>query len=994
MNLVFRTLLKACVLIAAVASFEAQALVFTEEEKQFMRDHPAIVVGGETDWPPFDFVANGQYTGLAKDYLDIIEDKIGLKLDIVTGYAWDELLGLMRNKQIDVLPMLYWSEERTDYIAYTDSYLTIRQYVFGREGAKPISSLDDLSRLVVAIPKGYAQIELLTQRYKGIQIFETKGPLAAIDAVITGQADVLIESTALVAHLTKENNLHGLQAMLATDFGVNEIYMGARADWPILRDIFQKAINDIDRTKRQVISQKWLQFGEQSVQPPSGDFTPLELDYLDEKGSVKACVDPDWMPLEKLENGLYTGLGSDYLKLFQARLGVPIQVVPTETWAQSKEFAKARVCDLLVLSSDTASRREFMDVTKPYVELPLVVATRNDVLFLSDISQLTGKPIGIISSYALRENLETTYPEFTFVGVETRDEGLEKVIDGELYGYVDTVSAIGYAIQKKYWGELKITGKFDINWELSVATRKDQPLLGEIFEKLILGITEADKVQIFNRWIPSDYEKRVDYKLIWQILIGALVVVGLLAYRHIKLMQYKNTIEAQNTKLDKLNSKLLHKQHEIAHMAYHDGLTGLPNKAHLMDIAEHAIKVSERHKRKLALIFIDLDRFKTINDTLGHAVGDQLLQSIAAALESHIRSCDTLSRIGGDEFVLLVEDIAEPGDTTVIANNVMEIIAKPVEVGEYKLNTTASIGIALYPNDGHDVDTLMKNADSAMYAAKDAGKNCIHFYTPDLSNHLSRRVFLENEIPKALERGDFTLVFQPKIDLSDMSISGAETLIRWHHPGEGFISPAEFIPIAEDSGLIIDIGEWVFRQACRQLKQWLAQGLDIKVLAINVASAQLRLPNVVSIFAHAAHEYDIDPRRIEIEITEHSFLENTSKVISTLRALREAGFRIAIDDFGTGYSSMGYLKAMPLSVIKIDQSFVADIPDDENGMQISSAIIALSHSLGFEVVAEGVETKEQEAFLRKQGCDFVQGYLYGKPHSAELFEEFVKSHKF
>lgn len=982
-----RTLLGLSLLLFGL---NAWALNLSPEEQAFIQNHPTVIVGGETDWPPFDYVEDGKYTGAAKDYLDELSRITGLKFDVVTGYTWNELLSKIQTKEIDLLPMLYWSEERTNFVHYTRSYLTIRQYVFQPKGASPVSSMDDLAKLRLAVPKGYAQVEILSKRYPEMQIIELPSPLDAMDAVITGKADVMIENTALVSHLARENNIHGLVASMPTDFGINELYMGARADKPLLRDILQKGLDAMSLANKHKIASKWLQIEKQKMQLEVS-FSHQEINYLHDKQSIKTCVDPDWTPLEKLEQGKYTGAGADYLALFSEKLGIPIEVVPTKTWAQSKRYAKARKCDMFMMSSDSASRQTYMDVSTPYVELPLVIATRNDVLFLTDVRQAQGKRIGIVDSYALWEQLESAYPDLTFVGVPSREEGLQQVVHGELFGFVDTVSAIGHAIDQDFFGELKVAGKFDINWELGVATRNDEPLLGSIFEKVIASVPNAERERILQQWISMDSQHRPDYTLIIQIVAVALLLLGFLLYRNLKLVQYQSAITLKNQELDDLNQQLLNKQDQISYMAYHDALTGLPNKTYLSDRAEHALRIAKRHDQQVALLFIDLDRFKTVNDTLGHSVGDELLKAVAKVLLTGVRDTDTLARIGGDEFVLLIENVDTLNDVVVIANNLIHMLEGVFEIGEYRLNTTASIGIAIFPNDGKSVVSLMKNADSAMYAAKDAGKNRYQFYTSDLSSHITRRVFLEDEIRKAIEHDQFTLVYQPKLDLQTLEVIGAETLIRWNHPDQGFISPAEFIPVAEDSGLIVEIGEWVFEQACRQMADWVSRGTYLKNLAINVASAQLAHAEVASVFNHFVKEHGLDASNFEIEITEHSFVENTQQNIETMHNLRKLGFRIAVDDFGTGYSSMGYLKAMPLSVIKIDKSFVDAIPEDENNMQISSAIIALSHSLGFEVVAEGIETKAQEAFLREQGCDYAQGYLYGKPMVAAEFEQFLKS---
>ncbi|MCW8908512.1 MAG: EAL domain-containing protein [Sedimenticola sp.] len=956
---------------------------FTPEEQRFIRQHPVIVVGGEEDWPPFDFVQDGEYTGVARDYLELLEESTGLQFQVETGHTWDQLLKGLEERRFDLLPMLYWSEQRTRYIHFTRPYLYARHYVFVRRGEASITSMRDLEEKRVAIPRGYAQIEMLRRDYPKIPILEVESPLAAIDAVLTRRADALIETTALVSHLVRENKLQGIVPALATDLPVNRLYMGARKDWPLLRDILQKGLDTISDAEREQIADRWISMEVMESEPgPVAGPLPLvdeERRYLRQKGQLMACVDPAWAPLEKLENGIYSGLGADYLKLFSERIGIPIDVLPTDSWAESVAEARARRCDLFLLSVNSPSRATFMDTTRPYVKLPLVLATRPEVLFISELDEIGKRRIGIIEGYALADLVLEKYPDLELVPVPSNRVGMQRVADGELFGLLDTLPSIAFAIQNRYIGELKIGGRFGIDWELGVATRNDEPILGRLFERVVQSVDANTREEILNRWTAVNYTQRFDYTLLWQVVGLFSVVLLLFVYRNRQLVRHRLEIQEKNNQLAEINQRLSEQKNRIEYLAEHDVLTGLPNRQSLLQRLDHGLSLARRREQKLALMFIDLDRFKNINDTLGHDVGDEVLKCLAEKMKGVLRDSDTLVRVGGDEFILLMEAISGDDEPGVVAEKIQRVVNQPIQVREYSLDTTASIGIAVYPDDGEDANTLIKNADSAMYSAKDAGKDNYQYYTHSLSEQIHRRLFIERELRHAIERKQLTLVFQPQIALESEAIVGAEALLRWQHPELGSVSPDEFIPIAEDSGLIVSIGEWVFLNACRAFLECRESGCDLQNISINVSSVQFSQSDIASSFSNIIRQLGIPASCIDIEITERYIMEHTEQNSDVLETLRRIGFRISVDDFGTGYSSMSYLKLLPLDTIKIDKAFVDDIPHDINDVQITRAILALSHSLGYSVVAEGIEREEQLRFLRRAGCTFGQGYLFSRP---------------
>lgn len=431
----------------------------------------------------------------------------------------------------------------------------------------------------------------------------------------------------------------------------------------------------------------------------------------------------------------------------------------------------------------------------------------------------------------------------------------------------------------------------------------------------------------------------------------------------------------------------------IQYLAHHDPLTGLINRYNLESRLEQVLLSAHRDKLHVAIMFIDMDRFKVINDTLGHHVGDQLLIEISRRLIEGVRESDIVARLGGDEFVVVLTGMAADLDSALIAEKLLNKLGGPYSVEGNVLHTTPSIGIAVFPVDGEDGTTLMKHADTAMYHAKALGRNNLQFFTEEMNVAASERMELEKELREALDEGLLTLHYQPQIHAKSMQVSGVEALIRWQHPIHGDIAPLKFIPIAEESGLMETLGNWVIEEACRQLRIWRSEGIDSLRVAVNLSSHQLRSEKFAENVAEKLKRHGLSGRDIEFELTESAAMENPEQAIAQLQRLRELGLQLAIDDFGTGYSSLGYLKRLPIQVLKLDRVFVQDIEHDQSDADISAATIALAHNLGLRVVAEGVETEAQRDFLLKHDCDHFQGYLYSKPLPADEAKDFIRLHR-
>ena len=429
--------------------------------------------------------------------------------------------------------------------------------------------------------------------------------------------------------------------------------------------------------------------------------------------------------------------------------------------------------------------------------------------------------------------------------------------------------------------------------------------------------------------------------------------------------------------------KRIESEGRLAFLAQFDALTGLPNRTLLADRFSQMIVQARRRGAQLGALFVDLDEFKLVNDSLGHGAGDELLKEVARRLQATVRTGDTVARIVGDEFAIVLADLARPEDAALVAQKLIEAVVAPLELRGHEVFVTASIGIALFPTDGNDAEALLAAADAAMYRAKQAGRNSFQFYTPEINQRTKERAVLSRELRRALEREEFRLVYQPKFDLKTERPSGAEALLRWQHPTRGIVSPAEFIPILEDSGLIVQVGERVLRQACADIRAWQAQGARALPIAVNLSARQFRQLDLATRIRSIVDSAGVAPELVELEITESQLMQDPDHAIRAMRSLAAAGIRITIDDFGTGYSSLSYLTRFPLSALKIDGSFVAGILRQGGDATIVRTIIEMAHTLGLAVVAEGVENESQKHFLRGLGCEQAQGYLFSRPVDAD-----------
>ena len=482
----------------------------------------------------------------------------------------------------------------------------------------------------------------------------------------------------------------------------------------------------------------------------------------------------------------------------------------------------------------------------------------------------------------------------------------------------------------------------------------------------------------------------------WLAITIAVIALAVLTITTILLI-YDSHLDSKtrkhNQQLEKANEKLEEVNAQLQHVATHDALTGLPNRLLLADRLNQAIAQAQRHQDRFAVFLVDLDRFKAINDSLGHLAGDAMLKEVARRLAAALRKADTLARMGGDEFVLILNEITHSEDLEIIAAKVLAHIARPMKLSDLELHASASIGISIYPSDGGNAETLLQHADAAMYQAKKSGRNVYRLFTPEMNAFARERLELENGLRRALVQHEFILHYQPKVDVRTGSIDSAEALIRWQHPTYGLMAPTDFIPLAEETGLIIPIGEWVLNEACRQAQSWRASGLRPLRVAVNLSAQQFRQKKLVDVVGASLRAASLEPRYLELELTESTVMHDAEQSIQILRELSTLGVRISVDDFGTGYSSLSYLRRLPLDKLKIDRTFIRELATSRDDAAIVRAIVSLAHNLRIKVIAEGVETPDQLAYLREAGCDQYQGYHYSAPIPNDAFVAMMRDHQ-
>lgn len=683
------------------------------------------------------------------------------------------------------------------------------------------------------------------------------------------------------------------------------------------------------------------------------------------------------------KNGEWTGITIDILKNIAEQNGWQLKFVPG-TFAEHLQNLKNHNIDLLSAIAYSAKRAEIYSYTRnPTISNWGLIYARTDSK-IGSLLDLDNKKVAVmrnnIHDKVFRKLADNFGIKPKLVELDNFSDVMRSIHEGSADAGVAN-RLFGALNAEKY--NLVETGIIfnPINIHYAAPTNKHSAILDII--DLHLNAFKADKHSIYyssiQRWMGLSAGKQLPTWLPWLAagLLGTVILMfglTLLLRRQVAKRTRELQIEVDERR---------RAQERLDRLAYFDSLTGLPNRVSFNESVKTSIATAQRRNSKVAILFIDVDQFKTINDSLGHDAGDQLIIHVAKRLQTCLREEDMINRFGGDEFVAILQDIQNLAGINHVVNRMLKCLATPINIGVTEIFTSVSIGIALFPDDDMTPDGLLKDADAAMYHAKAQGGNNYQFYNVEFTNRVRDRLDLETRLRHALERDQFLLHYQPIFNLDTQMPVGVEALIRWHDPEHGLIPPDDFIPFAEETGLIVSIGDWVINTACAQLKAWETQGLGQLRLAVNVSSRQFDHHSLLHSVKSVLSKTGLAPHQLELEITERMFLNITNQVRDALNQLKAEGISLSIDDFGTGYSSLSYLKQLPIDTLKIDRSFVSNIPADKDNSQIASTIITMAHGLGLKVVAEGIETRDQLDILNSWGCRCGQGYYLSRPQTAD-----------
>lgn len=716
----------------ASAENELPAIQWSAEELAFLKSNPTIVVGGEMDWPPMDYVESGEYKGVAKDYLDELSQLTGLNFEVLTGYTWSRLFDMLSHQEIDMVPMMYWSEQRGRDFNLTNPYLTVRHYAFTRNGVKKFRSLDDLAGAVVAIPLGYASIDYLRKHHPEINILEVNTVIEAIDAVLTGRADVVIENTASVAYYTNQQSILGLVPAFPISFEMNNVQMAVRKDMPVLRGILQKGLDQISVAKATEIMSRWTggEVAAQTFLTEQVSLSASEVQYAQNKATLTACVNTSLAPYENYRKGVHQGVAGDYLAIISKTIAKPASYIAVDSWQSAAQHIEQGRCDLATLAPVHQAATLGLRLTDAYITEQVAIATGTMEAFYLSMSDLPDdQSIGVLADYIDIGALRIKYPYLNFESVESIELGLDKVSSSEWFGFLAHTPLLRVAIQRNFEGSLKISGNFEEEAAaLGMAVTSSEPILANIVAKVLDNISSSQRQNIYRKWVAVAIHRHADYAFLKRLAVPFAILFFFISFAFWQQQKYRRQIERKNGQLEDIN-QLLEQQTEAAlHMAYHDPLTKLGNRGKLLIDLTQLIEESKCNQQLFAFMFIDLDRFKLVNDTLGHNAGDELLQKASERLLSALRDTDSLYRVGGDEFIVLMRVVSNENVPHTVAQRLIDCLAEPFILSDQEACIGATIGISVCPDDSEDRDELIKFADNAMYEAKEGGRNSYCYY--------------------------------------------------------------------------------------------------------------------------------------------------------------------------------------------------------------------------------------------------------------------------
>lgn len=1204
---------------------EASPLELSGEEKQWLSTHPTITIGTMDNWPPMDYLDDeGHPAGIGARFIELLNERLGGVLKIVPG-DWNSIYEGAKEKKLDALIGITPSDERQHFFNFTKPYVTVPHVIFARKGEQYIQDLNGLMGKKVALERDFYLKGIINQRYPLINVEEYDTTSDALDAVVKGQADAYIGNRAVAMYIIHNELIPNLveQGKIKVTSSVNAI--GVRKDWPILRTILQKALDNITVTERLALLQRWVDTSPYGG-PESVELTVDEWAWLENHPVIRVAGDANWAPIEyKEQNGLFNGISAEYLNVLAQTLGVRFEYDQYSSWHRATEKVKNRSLDMFAAAAATPSRLKYASFTEPYMTLPAVVFTRDNVSYISGLDNLERRKVAVVGGYAIEELIRRGGWNLELVEVESISQGLDLLQEGDVFAYIGSILATSHILREKGYTNIRVSGQTPYSIDVSMGARNDWPMLTRILNKAIAHISDTQKTNISARWIGVQIIEEPDYRKFWQVLlIGVVALIlffvwnwylrrvntvqsaaiknqnrslivsqNLLAeaqriarlgswewnvatgicywsselYRILgrpespgQTITFKQFIEAvypeDRERVEGLLYNSIEKQenflfehriaspdgtlryvqeqgevvvsehggtptvtgtvldisarkeaeHEIRKLQFafdntpvaiiitdtagnieyvnpyfsemtgyssedvsgcnprilktcrtseaeyrelwetitagntwrgefrnrrkngefywesatiapvkdetgtvvnflglkqdvsfqkdiearlyreenFNSLTQLPNRSYLLN----QIDLEIREKKPLAVLLVAMTNLKRINASLGIQAGDTVIMKAARRLNDLLEPDSLLGHLGGGQFLFLIEKPLKLREELLIAR-ILTVFNKPFDVLGETVHQSVSIGVSHYPDDAETSQEILSRAHVAVTQAKQTGPNAHVYFSQEYSEEAQRQLHMESKLRGAVAANELEVFCQPQVDIAGKFV-GAEALLRWFNPDLGSVPPDMFIPLAEQTDLILDIGRWVINESCRQGGEWQKAGVVPFVISINMSPKQFLDRGIVSFIESCIQRHNLRNSQVAIEVTEGLFLEDADIVKEQIDRLKKSGITLAMDDFGTGYSSLQYLRKYDFDTLKVDRSFVSELPDSSGNASLVSAILAMSRSLGVKTVAEGVETQEQASFLRREGCDLFQGYLFGKPMNENDFRDWLE----
>lgn len=714
--------------------------------------------------------------------------------------------------------------------------------------------------------------------------------------------------------------------------------------------------------------------------------------YREETITIRVAGDENHPPYEYTDDiGNYKGFNVDIMNALSIELGIDIEFIPMK-WRDAIEALEKREVDVIQGMSKTEERQKNFLFATPTVINSQSIFVMKETSIISSLEDLVGLRVAFQYSDVNHENIMDT-SGIIMLPKKNQEEAIDALLNGDADAYIgNRLTGLFYLQKYRKSFLVKMVGDQMNTVEYGPVTYNGNEELINLFNEGIELLKKSGTYdKIYDKWFGQEIidGKNILKTYLEEIIVSLIIIIIVFCLFIIWNKKLKKEVFKRTMELETANEELLLHQERINYLAYYDSVTMLPNRLFLVETLNKYIENATIENSRFAVLHLDLDRFKHISDTLGHNTGDKVLELVGKRIKKLIKKEDFFARIGGDEFIILKGNINNDSETIDMANTIIEEFNSPFEIAEYQLFLTTSIGISIYPYGGENSNDLIKNSDISMYVAKGNGGNSYYVYNKALSEKQMENLILINELRQAIGNSELAMFYQPIIDTAKGKVVGMEALLRWSKPEQGFISPDKFIPLAEETGLIISIGEWVLKTVCMQNKRWIDRGYNAKRVFVNISARQFQQKDFFEKIIIILNETGLDPNYLGLEITETTVVQDIKYTMEILEKLKDIGVSISIDDFGTGYSSFNYLKDMKVDGLKIDKSFISETNDNCRKRAIAKTIILLAHQLDLTVTAEGVETKEHLEFLKENDCDYVQGYYYSKPISADEFEKFL-----